>query len=151
MRSAVWIVLACALLAVAAFAMRRAFATDHSALALGVNALFGLLVSPVSWSHHWVWAIPFAVALGTLAYRSRNAFAMAFVAFGVVLFYVAPQWRVADGRFSGIGWPILDQLAASSYVWWAIAAITMVAFVPKGHPAGAQAERGQLDPAVPSS
>jgi len=98
-----------------------------------------------------VWAIPFAVALGTLAYRSRNAFAMAFVAFGVVLFYVAPQWRVADGRFSGIGWPILDQLAASSYVWWAIAAITMVAFVPKGHPAGAQAERGQLDPAVPSS
>lgn len=151
MRSAVWIVLACALLAVAAFAMRRAFATDHSALALGVNALFGLLVSPVSWSHHWVWAIPFAVALGTLAYRSRNAFAMAFVAFGVVLFYVAPQWRVADGRFSGIDWPILDQLAASSYVWWAIAAITMVAFVPKGHPAGAQTERGQLDPAVPSS
>jgi alpha-1,2-mannosyltransferase len=27
-----------------------------------------LLASPISWSHHWVWAIP---CLGTLAFRTR--------------------------------------------------------------------------------
>ena len=31
---------------------------DESTLALMCVALFGLVVSPVSWSHHWVWVLP---------------------------------------------------------------------------------------------
>ncbi len=32
-------------------------------LGLGVAAVTGLLVSPISWNHHWVWALPLAVGL----------------------------------------------------------------------------------------
>lgn len=126
-RSMLWIVLSLMLLAVTFYAMRRAFATHQTALALGVNAVFGLLVSPVSWSHHWVWTVPFLVALGTLAWRRRNVVALAFVGIGVVVLHFAPHWQLAVGRWSGLGWPMWDQIAASSYVWWGIAAIVVAA------------------------
>ncbi|MGA9871361.1 MAG: glycosyltransferase 87 family protein [Rhodococcus sp. (in: high G+C Gram-positive bacteria)] len=129
-RSGVWIVLSCCLLAVAAVAMRRAFAAHEAALALSINALFGLLVSPVSWSHHWVWVVPFLVTLATLAYRRRNYPVLAFVALGALLLHFAPHWRLAPGRSSGLDWPVWDQVAASSYVWWGLAAIVLVAVVP---------------------
>lgn len=32
-------------------------------LGLGLAALTGLLVSPISWNHHWVWSIPLAIGL----------------------------------------------------------------------------------------
>jgi alpha-1,2-mannosyltransferase len=127
LRSVLWIALSCGVLALAAIAMRRAFAADRVALALGVNALLGLLVSPVSWSHHWVWAVPFMIALGTLAYRRRSWALLTFVGVGAVLMHFAPHWRLAYGRYSGIGWPLWDQIAASSYVWWALAALVLCA------------------------
>ena len=40
------------------------------ALAACLGALAMLLASPVSWSHHWVWAVPMALALWQ---RSRVA------------------------------------------------------------------------------
>lgn len=129
-RSVAWIGLSCCLLVLAVVAMRKAFAADQVALALGVNATFGLLVSPVSWSHHWVWAIPFMLTLGTLAYRQRSVAVLAFVAIGAVLLHFAPHWRLAVGRYSGLDWPLWDQFAASSYVWWGIVALAVVAVVP---------------------
>ncbi len=139
LRSVAWIALSCCMLAVTAVAMRRAFAAERTALALGVNALFGLLVSPVSWSHHWVWAVLFTVAFATYAYRQRNVFVLTFAGAGILLMHFAPHWRVTAGRHSGVDWPIADQLVASSYVWWAIAAVVIVAIAlprnpsPAGH------------------
>jgi alpha-1,2-mannosyltransferase len=36
-------------------------------------AITGLLVSPFSWTHHWVWAVPLLVALAATAWRRRSA------------------------------------------------------------------------------
>ncbi|HEX5190404.1 MAG TPA: glycosyltransferase 87 family protein [Streptosporangiaceae bacterium] len=36
-------------------------------------ALTGLLISPISWLHHWVWAGPWLAALGGLALLARGA------------------------------------------------------------------------------
>src|SRR5512142_377165 len=33
----------------------------------------GLLISPFSWTHHWVWAAPLLVALAATAWRRRSA------------------------------------------------------------------------------
>lgn len=35
----------------------------RSSLAFGVCAITALLVNPISWSHHWVWVVPFALLL----------------------------------------------------------------------------------------
>lgn len=40
------------------------------AWAVTACAVTALLVSPVSWSHHWVWCVPVALVLATRAYRA---------------------------------------------------------------------------------
>ena len=52
------------LLAIPAFWLVRRFHRQRRPLpALLVTAFYGLLVSPVSWSHHWVWVVPLIVFL----------------------------------------------------------------------------------------
>ncbi|HVV13197.1 glycosyltransferase 87 family protein [Amycolatopsis sp.] len=53
-----------ALLAIPAIWLMLRFHRRGQALAaLLVTAFFGLLASPISWSHHWVWAVPLVVLL----------------------------------------------------------------------------------------
>jgi hypothetical protein len=47
----------------------------------------GLLVSPISWTHHWVWILPALVVLLRGGTRSRIA-----AGCGYVLFVLAPMW-----------------------------------------------------------
>ncbi|ORL81511.1 glycosyltransferase 87 family protein [Prescottella equi] len=126
MRTVLWLVLSVAVLALAAVAMHRAFAAGLPVVALFVNALFGLLVSPVSWSHHWVWVAPLLMVLAVAAYRRRSVVLGAAVAASFVLFVLAPHWELGVGRWDGTGWPLWDQFLASSYVWWALAVMVAV-------------------------
>jgi hypothetical protein len=51
----------------------------------GCCAVTGLLVSPISWTHHWVWAVPLLVWLIAAAWRRRSAaWALAAVTAAVV-------------------------------------------------------------------
>jgi hypothetical protein len=68
-----------------------------------VTGVTGLLVSPISWSHHWVWIVPALVVLWRGGTRSRIA-----AACGYVLFGLAPMWwtphrgEAGDYGFHGI-------------------------------------------------
>lgn len=74
-------------------------------LAVICVALFGLVVSPVSWSHHWVWMLPAVLVIGLLGWRRRNvALAMLSLA-GVVLM----RWTPID---------LLPQHRETTAVWW---------------------------------
>ncbi|MFY9931657.1 MAG: glycosyltransferase 87 family protein [Streptosporangiaceae bacterium] len=54
---------------VAAWAHRR----GHQLAGVTCCAITGLLISPFSWTHHWVWAAPLLVALAAAAWRRRSA------------------------------------------------------------------------------
>lgn len=86
-------------------AVRLVRAQDPLA-ALAAVAAGSLLVSPISWTHHWVWVVPALVVMARRGWRV--------VALGVVLLmYLPPMWA-ADGdprRLSPA-----DQLVASTYV-----------------------------------
>jgi alpha-1,2-mannosyltransferase len=56
-------------LAVAVWAHRR----GYRMAGFGCCAVTGLLVSPISWTHHWVWAVPVLVWLTATAWRRRSA------------------------------------------------------------------------------
>lgn len=47
-----------------AAAARRAFQVADEALALMMVAGIGLLISPISWTHHWVWLVPMVMLPG---------------------------------------------------------------------------------------
>jgi alpha-1,2-mannosyltransferase len=63
-RSLLWLGLVAVTGVLAAVAARRARAAGDDVLALLAIASWGLLASPVSWSHHWVWVVPAALYLG---------------------------------------------------------------------------------------
>ncbi|MFC7448546.1 mannosyltransferase [Rhodococcus daqingensis] len=54
---------AVAVAALLAFLAWRALGADDRLGTLVVVQLFGLLISPISWSHHWVWLIPMLIWL----------------------------------------------------------------------------------------
>ncbi|MGW0915802.1 glycosyltransferase 87 family protein [Streptomyces sp. NPDC002784] len=68
------------------------------AWAVTACAVTALLISPVSWSHHWVWCVPLVVLLGTHAYRAATAA-------GLLVFSSYTLWWVPHGR----GRPELQQ------------------------------------------
>ncbi|MFF0817016.1 glycosyltransferase 87 family protein [Rhodococcus sp. NPDC003318] len=135
-RSALWMLCSVVALAVTVVAVRRAFAAHRPALALTTTAVFGLLVSPVSWSHHWVWAVPLLMVFAAMALDrserdpARRVFWAAWTVAGAALFVIAPHWVLIPGRTSGLGWPLWDQFLASSYVWWGLVTLILVAALP---------------------
>ena len=71
-RFVLWTLACLTVLALTVWAVRRVLDAHQPVLALVCVALFGLVVSPVSWSHHWVWALPSVLVTAVIAYRQRN-------------------------------------------------------------------------------
>jgi alpha-1,2-mannosyltransferase len=55
-------------------------------------ALTGLLVSPVSWDHHWVWVLPILAVLADLAVRARGAARWGYWALMAILAVIFGGW-----------------------------------------------------------
>jgi alpha-1,2-mannosyltransferase len=88
----------------------------EQAAALLVTAFYALLVSPVSWSHHWVWAVPLVCLLLVKGRRWWALLVAALFASQIVM--LVPNG--GDTEFTwGIGWSVLG----NAYVLAAAAAI----------------------------
>ncbi len=64
----------------------------HPVAGLLTCALTGILVSPISWDHHWVWAVPAVVAAIGYALRSRGALRAATAGLAAVIAIVYFAW-----------------------------------------------------------
>jgi alpha-1,2-mannosyltransferase len=123
-RSALWLLGCLLVLALTVWAARRVLSAHFAGgpiLALICVALFGLVVSPVSWSHHWVWMLPTVVVTGVVAYRHRAIALGVLSALGVALMMRSPIELLPEHHEAGAAW--WRQLAGTSYVWWAVAVI----------------------------
>ncbi|CAN5642269.1 glycosyltransferase 87 family protein [soil metagenome] len=118
-----WTAACFAVLALTVWAGRRVLAADEPILALICVALFGLVVSPVSWSHHWVWTLPTLVVLVMLAYRRRSAALAAVAAAGIALMVWTPIELLPEHHEAAASW--WRQLLGGGYVWWALAVIVV--------------------------
>jgi alpha-1,2-mannosyltransferase len=111
--------------------MRRALAAAEDCLALSLNALAALLISPMSWSHHWVWCVPALLTLADLGLGKQHGRrlrpALAAGAGGLAVFAVAPQWWL--GRFAGpeLSWAAWQQVLGSAYVIFAVVVLLLAA------------------------
>ncbi|WP_236797011.1 glycosyltransferase 87 family protein [Amycolatopsis sp. GM8] len=77
-----WLIAAVLVLAATAYAIHRARHPVPAMLACAVGAL---LVSPVSWTHHWVWIVP---VIGLLYWRRQWWAAVP----ATIVFFVSPLW-----------------------------------------------------------
>ncbi len=118
-----WVILSLLVLAATIWAMRRVLRAGEPALAVICVALFGLVVSPVSWSHHWVWMLSAVLVTGVLAWRRRNVALAVVTAAGLALMRWTPIDLLPKHREATAVW--WRQLAGMSYVWWALAVIVV--------------------------
>lgn len=93
--------------------------------ALCLAAVAGLLASPVSWTHHWVWCLPVAAALVRRLAQVRHDRALwgwgTATVLWVVVFWTGPMWhtpRGGDLEFTDTWW---QAIAADSYTLLGIA------------------------------
>ncbi len=88
----VWLIAAFVTLVVgvaSAVALDRA---GHRTVAVLTCALVGVLVSPVSWDHHWVWVVPAVTVLVVYGIRARTAMRWAYLAGAALLAGVFGAW-----------------------------------------------------------
>ncbi|MFI8321112.1 glycosyltransferase 87 family protein [Streptomyces sp. NPDC085529] len=82
-----WWLAAAVLLGGAAMALAiRAAVRGDRAVAVMITAVTALMVSPISWSHHWVWCVPLLILLydrATRAWLTTGAVALAFASFAL--------------------------------------------------------------------
>ena len=132
----VWTVACFAVLGLTVWAARRAARAPRvgsggqPVLALICVAMFGLVVSPVSWSHHWVWALPTVLVTAVLAYRlpQRRAGAWSAAA-GLALMVWTPITLMPEHQETSAS--LWRQLAGGSYLWWALAVIVVIGVVAR--------------------
>lgn len=103
---------------------------DDAVGRLVVVMLFGLLISPISWTHHWVWVLPLIMwlVLGPMRGRTR------FVGWTwVALAYLGSPWLVTfagdTGRLDGRPW--YAEVFGSLYVLAAVATLAYLAVVSR--------------------
>jgi alpha-1,2-mannosyltransferase len=116
-----------AVLALTIWTMRRVLRAGEPTLAVICLALFGLMVSPVSWSHHWVWVLPTVLVTAILAWRRRNIALAVVSAAGVALMRWTPIDLLPKHHEETANW--WRQLVGMSYVWWALAVIVTAGFI----------------------
>jgi len=120
-----WAVLTIMVLALAWRAARRA---ANDVIALTAIAVAGLLASPVSWSHHWVWAAPAFLALAWQLWRTR-AWGWAPALLGALaVFCVAPFKWMPSSDDRELNWTLWQHIPGDAYVWLAIGMLTVLAF-----------------------
>ncbi len=138
----IWIVLSLIVVGLAAVWMKRLLDAQAEISAMLVNAAAVLLVSPVSWSHHWVWVAP-ALLIAVAAWPGRGAneepaqhrrrrLTLGILIAITVMFSVGPHWLLPHQRDREAGWALWQQLIGSSYVLvtFAILAIGAVLYRP---------------------
>ena len=106
--------------------MRGALKAGQPASALWLNAVAGLLISPISWSHHWVWAAPALLAcLATTNPNQRRQLGCAVLA--LLIFAIAPHWLLPSGGGRELHWSWWQQAVGDSYALIALAVLARAA------------------------
>jgi alpha-1,2-mannosyltransferase len=100
-----WALAVLAVLALWGYRVRQAAAAGDDAAGLALTGLAGCLVSPVTWVHHLVWALPAVVWLAAAGRRAAAA-----VLYVVLCSSVVWLWREDASGVDGF-------LGGSAYVW----------------------------------
>lgn len=101
-------------------------------LATCLAALAGLVVSPISWSHHWVWAVPVALVLWERSRWAAASWTAVFVARPILW----PPW----GGRREYAWGPVEHLVGNAYLLAALAVCVWAALPLTHRPAYAVGE-----------
>ena len=109
-----------------------------------INAFIMLLISPVSWSHHWVWV---AIAIPVLLYRAITWRHLNWAAgilisilslWTILVVTVPPKWYWADG-INVWDMELVFKLVMNDFVWLSVSTMLAIAYMLRFVPVKAPA------------
>lgn len=118
-----WIVLSLIAMAAVAYLMHQLFSRGLHVEAVMVNAMLMLLISPISWSHHWVWLPLWAVVFFVRyhQHRSHPKFLLwSGVILSVMLLMLPPKWWFGRDGVNVFELNFWEKLLISDWTWLSI-------------------------------
>ena len=113
-----WVVLSIGTLLVGTFVAWRCVLTDRQSFAVISIALVGLLVSPISWTHHWVWVLLLPPMLVGSRRDETESFIRMMLWGIVILTTAAPYWWISTGWAGDVLQAILPIWTFATLVLW---------------------------------
>jgi alpha-1,2-mannosyltransferase len=117
--TALWVVLCVATVASGVLLVRRKSVGARPAETILVLALVELLISPISWTHHWSWLVLAPIVAVPLWSRHRVVASLLVVL--VIVAVAAPYWWITHGPLSDLASDSLVIGAAATLAAWTIA------------------------------
>jgi alpha-1,2-mannosyltransferase len=142
--TALWLGSALVVAALGWVAVRRARVAGDDLGALLAAAVAGLLASPVSWSHHWVWAVLAGVWLVPRLRGWRVPGRIAAVA-GLLVFVAPPHWVLPNRYDRELDWSWWQHVVGNEFTWSGLALLIVLAT-----PSAARWSRRRTPAAVPA-
>lgn len=131
--SVVWVLLGLVALAAVWVAAHRARKAGNDLLALTLVGLLGLLVSPISWTHHWVWIVPGVVLTIELLRGCRMVTRIVTWALLGLVFVPGLPLFMSEGGDDAPALSPLQHVLAETYVMFGVA-LVVVALVRGNRP-----------------
>jgi alpha-1,2-mannosyltransferase len=113
-----------------------AYRSSSNYLGVLLCATTGLLASPITWAHHFVWAVPIVIWLAWAPDRPPGGRIWALA--GVALFWSAPIWKVpngADRELHEHGWQLLGGNSFFLATVLFMVGVTVMLWTRRRHPA----------------
>lgn len=118
-----WIVLSLIAVAAVAYLMHQLFFRGLHVEAVMVNAMLMLLISPISWSHHWVW-LPLWAVVFFVRYRQHRSHPKFLLWSGVILsvmlLMLPPKWWFGRDGVNVFELNFWEKLLISDWTWLSI-------------------------------
>lgn len=121
-----WLLSALGVAALGWCAVRRARVAGDDLAALIAAAIAGLLASPVSWSHHWVWAMLAGVWLAPRLREWRWPGRVAAVV-GMLVFIAPPHWVLPNRYDREQHWAWWQHVVGNEFTWFGLALLVVLA------------------------
>jgi alpha-1,2-mannosyltransferase len=121
-------------LVAAVVGVRRAVSHSNAVLAMVITGAAGLLLSPTSWSHHWVWIVPALLAMVIESVRTRSRGWTAASVVTLCTYYASLHNFLPKGNGRELAWSPSAHLLGNSYLL-----VTLVLLIVWAAPAVQQA------------
>lgn len=129
----VYVITVVLMIGIAYFSARRLVLRDQYFGAAMVIATLGLLVSPISWIHHWIWFIPMLIFLTIYGISISNSLCIFWSLTGLLLFSSSfAMWFFGETTREN-GWILPLALAHSTQVLWAVVYVALPLVVATRH------------------
>jgi alpha-1,2-mannosyltransferase len=111
-----WFLISMLVIACAYRGARRMHVRSNATGALAVVAACQLLISPVSWSHHWVWIAPMLLPFAARVFWNGTRLRKAVVSAVLGVFLVGPHWLFPNDHGREMYWSWWENIIGDTYM-----------------------------------